>query len=61
MVEGLSLDMLCVLDRIFWGGDITPDCDRDMTCSRLVKDMTESVGDEGDLYAEPVIRGTVGS
>lgn len=61
IVDGLSLEMLCVLDRIFWGGDKMPDDDRDMACSKLEKDMTESVGEEGDLYAAPVIRKTIGN
>jgi hypothetical protein len=37
-----------------------PDDDRDMACSKLEKDMTESVGDEADLCAELVIRKTIG-
>lgn len=60
IVDGLSLDMLCVRDRTFWGGDRMPDDDRDIACSKLEKDMTESVGDDGDLYAGPVIRTTIG-
>lgn len=38
-----------------------PDDDRAMACSKLEKDMTESVGEEGDLYAAPVIRKTIGN
>jgi hypothetical protein len=61
IVEGRSLERLCVRDRIFWGGDKMPDDDRDMACSKLEKDMTESVGDEVDLYADSVIRKTIGN
>ncbi len=33
MVEGLSLEMLWVLDRILWGGEATPEEGRDMPVS----------------------------
>lgn len=55
VVDGLSLDMLCVLDRIFCEGEASPGEVRDMVCSTLEKDMMESVGEDGDLNAGPVI------
>lgn len=35
-----------------------PDDERDMACSRFERDMTDSVGEDVDLNAGPVIRET---